>query len=75
MNCTRATQLVSESLERALSRGERWQLRLHLVMCSGCRCFAEQAPQLRRLCQHYPGDTDEPNTDPATHSANAPADK
>jgi len=59
MNCTRATRLASESLERPLQLHERLGLRLHLMMCSGCRCFDEQAQQLSTMCKAYPGEVNE----------------
>ncbi len=62
MNCTRATRLASESLERPLQLHERFGLRLHLMMCSGCRCFEQQAQQLSTICKAYPGETDETPT-------------
>lgn len=37
MNCKEATQLLSQNLERKLSWFERLGLRLHLVVCRGCR--------------------------------------
>lgn len=59
MNCTRATRLASESLDRPLQLHERVGLRLHLMMCSGCRCFDQQAHQLSAICKTYPGEADE----------------
>ncbi len=61
MNCNRATRLTSESLERPLQRHERLGLRLHLMMCSGCRCFDQQARQLSAICKAYPGEDDTPH--------------
>lgn len=37
MNCKEATQLLSQDLERKLSLPERLGLRLHLLICRGCR--------------------------------------
>lgn len=62
MNCIHATRLLSESLERKLGVWERTHLRFHTMMCSGCRCFGEQAQQLREISRAYAplGEDDEP---------------
>lgn len=49
LTCRQASQLVSESQERALGRRERWGLRLHLWMCVSCRRFERQIRLLRRV--------------------------
>jgi len=49
LTCRQASQLVSESQERALGRGERWGLRLHLWICVSCRRFERQILLLRRV--------------------------
>ncbi|WPL17476.1 hypothetical protein Thiowin_02495 [Thiorhodovibrio winogradskyi] len=42
MNCRHATRLMSEDLDRPLSRRERLAPRFHLMMCGGCRQFRQQ---------------------------------
>lgn len=37
MSCKEATLLMSQGLDRELSFGERISLRLHLLVCIGCR--------------------------------------
>lgn len=37
MSCKEATLLMSQGLDRELSLGERISLRLHLLVCIGCR--------------------------------------
>ncbi|MCW8874986.1 MAG: zf-HC2 domain-containing protein [Gammaproteobacteria bacterium] len=49
LTCRQASQLVSESQERALGRRERWGLRLHLWICVSCRRFERQVRLLRRV--------------------------
>lgn len=46
LNCQNATRLISESQERALSLREDVPLKLHLLICAGCRNFKEQVPFL-----------------------------
>lgn len=37
LSCKDATQLISQGLDRRLSLPERMGLRLHLLICRGCR--------------------------------------
>lgn len=37
MNCKEATHLMSQGLDRTLSPFERFGLKLHLLICKGCR--------------------------------------
>lgn len=48
-SCKHATRLVSESLDRPLSRRESWTLRLHLSMCALCSRFRAQLMFLSRV--------------------------
>ncbi len=42
LSCKQASQLISQSLERQLSGGERFKLRLHLLICRFCKRFSQQ---------------------------------
>lgn len=53
LNCHDTTRLLSESLERPLTRRERMALRLHVMMCSGCRRFDKQMRFLRATARKY----------------------
>ncbi|MBK5207222.1 MAG: zf-HC2 domain-containing protein [Polaromonas sp.] len=53
MNCQDATRLLSESQERTLSLKERASLKMHVVMCSGCRNFGQQMDTLRQMARAY----------------------
>lgn len=48
LNCKEASCLVSESQERPLNFGERWELRMHLWMCISCSRFERQIQLLRK---------------------------
>jgi len=50
MNCKQASRLMSQELDRPLSWREKVSLRLHLMMCDGCRNFQKQMAFLRRVC-------------------------
>lgn len=42
LTCKQASQLLSQSLDRPLNRGERFGLRLHLLICKFCKRFWQQ---------------------------------
>lgn len=48
--CRRATELLSQKLDRPLRLGERLSLRVHLMMCLNCRRCDEQLQLMRRVC-------------------------
>ncbi len=49
LTCKQAVDLTSTSLEAPLPRWQRWQLRLHLLMCRHCRRYLKQMRFLRQL--------------------------
>jgi len=49
LSCKEATRLASQAMERRLSWGERLGLRLHLLMCIGCRRAERQFHHLRSM--------------------------
>lgn len=53
LKCREATRLLSERLERDLSLGERLNIRVHTLMCSGCRNFGHQMETLRVISHTY----------------------
>ena len=53
MNCIKATQLLSESQDRPLTRSERLRLKIHVLICAACRRFGQHSSQLREMAQHY----------------------
>lgn len=53
LNCREATRLLSESLDRPLTLNERMMLKLHLMMCSGCRNFDQQMGSIRQITRLY----------------------
>ena len=48
ISCRETTRLVSQGLDRELAFGERVALRVHLVICLGCRRTQRQMQFLRR---------------------------
>ncbi len=51
LSCEEVTHLVSQGLDRRLSRTERWGVRVHQIYCLGCRRFARQVVFLRQAAQ------------------------
>ncbi|MES2295486.1 MAG: zf-HC2 domain-containing protein [Pseudomonadota bacterium] len=53
MNCHEITRLISESQERPLALKERMALKMHVMMCSGCRNFGRQMHTIRHVARAY----------------------
>jgi len=54
LNCKEATELMSQRLDRELSMPRKLSLRLHIMMCSGCRNFSRQMDFLRQVSRKFP---------------------
>jgi len=65
MNCHQATRLISESQERDLSMAEKLSLKMHVMMCSGCKNFSLQIPFLSQAMKAYAQGSDEASEDKA----------
>jgi hypothetical protein len=59
MNCQQATRLISESQDRALSLSEKMSLKMHVLMCAGCKNFSLQIPFLSQAMKAYAKGLDE----------------
>jgi hypothetical protein len=64
LNCEQATRLLSESQERPLSVSERAVLRVHTLICSGCRHFGDQLGFLRQAMKGFAARSDDPRDPP-----------
>ncbi len=53
LNCREVTRLLSAAQDRSLTLKERMSLRLHLMMCSGCRNFSDQIGSIRKISRGY----------------------
>jgi predicted anti-sigma-YlaC factor YlaD len=58
-SCKEVTRLVSEGLDRELGFGERVALRVHFMMCKGCRNFEDQMARLSQAMQDLARGEDE----------------
>ena len=59
LTCKRAAALLSASMERGLTLGERLLLRLHLRVCSACAGYKAQLHVLRRILRRRAGRIEE----------------
>lgn len=53
-DCREASRLQSEALDHSLSRGQRFGLRLHLLLCKWCRRYGNQIRFLRQAAHLHP---------------------
>ncbi|CAG9000096.1 MAG: hypothetical protein CENE_02085 [Candidatus Celerinatantimonas neptuna] len=53
MNCKKATQLLSEQLDRPLTQKEKIALKFHLGMCFGCRNFSRHMKKIHSISKDY----------------------
>ena len=54
--CKEVSRLVSEGQDRQLGRAERLAIRIHMLMCRGCRRFEEQMNFMRQVLKRFPGE-------------------
>lgn len=59
LNCQKASRLISEAQERPLSLSEKISLKLHVLMCAGCKNFSLQVPFLSKAMRAYAQGKDE----------------
>ncbi|MHC5023084.1 MAG: zf-HC2 domain-containing protein [Planctomycetota bacterium] len=48
LSCRHASRLISDALDRPLSRRERLSLKTHLLICRACRRFRRHLDVMRR---------------------------
>lgn len=61
MSCQQATRLISESQDRGLSLQERLALKVHVMICTGCKNFSLQLPFISQAMRAYANGKDEEN--------------
>jgi hypothetical protein len=54
LNCKQAAALMSQGMDKELGMMQKLSLRLHLMMCRGCRNFRKQMEFLRQGCRKFP---------------------
>lgn len=63
LNCRDATRLMSEAQEHTLTVPQRMSLKMHTLMCKGCKNFETQMDVLRKISKSYvdkPDDESQP---------------
>ena len=63
MNCREATRLMSEAQDRKLTLAESAELRIHTLICKGCRNFNQQMQDLRFMMRSYARQADEKDSE------------
>ncbi|MGB8517549.1 MAG: zf-HC2 domain-containing protein [Gallionella sp.] len=53
LNCKQNTELLSQSQDRPATAREKWAMRLHLLVCSGCRNFDKQLAFIRKAARDF----------------------
>lgn len=56
-NCREVSRLVSESMDREMSLGQRLGIRFHLLMCRYCARFGQQLKRIRILVRRQTEDS------------------
>jgi len=56
LTCKQVSVKLSQAQERRLGWAERIGLRVHLMLCDGCRNFRRQLELIRAAARRYPGD-------------------
>ncbi len=59
MNCQHFTRLISEAQDRPLSLSEKMALKVHVIMCAGCKNFSLQLPFISQAMRAYAKGKDE----------------
>jgi hypothetical protein len=54
LSCEEASRLASESLDRELTRSERWGLSFHTLVCRSCHRLMRQLELLRAVAAKVP---------------------
>ena len=62
LSCKETTRLLSQGEDRRLAFGERVALRVHLVICNGCRNVNSQFKFLRAAVRSFSRDGDAEKT-------------
>jgi predicted anti-sigma-YlaC factor YlaD len=61
---------MSDAQEKELSLKDRAAIKLHVMMCSGCRNFAKQMGVLRNIARDYAKGSDSEKADRASGQSN-----
>lgn len=62
LNCRQVSRLVSEGMDRELPAGKRLGIRVHFLICRGCRGFQGRMAFLRRAMRNLADDANSPRS-------------
>jgi hypothetical protein len=51
INCRQASRLISDALDRPLSKSEYLRLRIHLFLCGNCSEFSRQLQLMQQAAR------------------------
>lgn len=51
--CKDVARMISDSMDRPLTLGERLRLKVHLAICRGCSNFEKQMMALRDMARRF----------------------
>lgn len=54
LNCKQNSELLSQAMDRPVTFRERIAMKMHLVMCRGCRNFEKQLEFIRKAAREMP---------------------
>lgn len=54
LNCKQNSALLSQSLDRPITLREKMAMRMHLMMCRGCRNFEKQIAFIHKAARELP---------------------
>ena len=72
MDCKTATTLMSQGMDRPLDTSERVGLKVHTLMCTGCRNYRSQLQVLRDAARQMAHGLVPPGVDEAHTAADDP---
>lgn len=53
LSCLRATELIEQKLHFSLSRKEKYQLKMHKMMCNACRQYEKHSYFIDKNLKHH----------------------
>lgn len=59
LTCKQVSEFVSQSLDRKLTRRERWALRFHLLICVACARFNRQLASMQKAIDRWLADSEQ----------------
>ena len=71
LTCKQASQIISQSLDKPLSRSDRLKLKFHLLICKACSRFNKQLHLIKTTVSRMKLETENDDTIQLTMEAKA----